>query len=199
MIMENRSFMNKYAMQYGTYMGIFWIIKFTLFPLGLSVPFLEFFFLILTLLVPFVGYYFTKMYRDRICGGFINFGHAWVFATFMYMFSALLTAVGHFVYFRFMDHGFIVTSYLDMLHAAGKNQAVTAGLGSSLKQFEETINALGNLRPIEITIQLLSQNVIYGSLLALPTALFVKKRAAFSMEDSEEDSKDDNNQDENKE
>ena len=191
--------MNKYAMQYGTYMGIFWIIKFTLFPLGLSVPFLEFFFLILTLLVPFVGYYFTKMYRDRICGGFINFGHAWVFATFMYMFSALLTAVGHFVYFRFMDNGFIVTSYLDMLHAAGKNQAVTAGLGSSLKQFEETINALGNLRPIEITIQLLSQNVIYGSLLALPTAFFVKKRAAFSMEDSEEDSKDDNNQDENKE
>nr|WP_321379882.1 DUF4199 domain-containing protein [uncultured Bacteroides sp.] len=198
-MMENRSFMNKYAMQYGTYMGIFWIIKFTLFPLGLSVPFLEFFFLILTLLVPFVGYYFTKMYRDRICGGFINFGHAWVFATFMYMFSALLTAVGHFVYFRFMDNGFIVTSYLDMLHAAGKNQAVTAGLGSSLKQFEETINALGNLRPIEITIQLLSQNVIYGSLLALPTAFFVKKRAAFPIEDSEVDSKDENNQDENKE
>ena len=199
MIMENRSFMNKYAMQYGTYMGIFWVIKFTLFPLGFTVPFLEFFFLLLTLLVPFVGYYFTKMYRDRICGGSITFGHAWVFATFMYMFSALLTAVGHFVYFRFMDNGFIVTSYLDMLHAVDKNQAVTAGLGSSLKQFEETINALGNLRPIEITIQLLSQNVIYGSLLALPTALFVKKRAAFSMEDSEEDSKDDNNQDENKE
>lgn len=199
MIMENRSFMNKYAMQYGTYMGIFWIIKFTLFPLGFTVPFLEFFFLLLTLLVPFVGYYFTKMYRDRICGGAITFGHAWVFATFMYMFSALLTAVGHFVYFRFMDNGFIVTSYLDMLHAVDKNQAASAGLGSSLKQFEETINTLGSLRPIEITMQLLSQNVIYGSLLALPTALFVKKRAAFPIDNSEEDSKDDNNQDENKE
>lgn len=36
---ENRGYMQRYAMLFGTYMGGFWILKFILFPVGLSVPF----------------------------------------------------------------------------------------------------------------------------------------------------------------
>ena len=38
---ENRSYLQKYAMHFGTYMGIYWILKFILFPLGLHIPFLS--------------------------------------------------------------------------------------------------------------------------------------------------------------
>lgn len=192
--MENRSFMNKYAMQYGTYMGVFWIIKFAFFPLGFTIPFLEFLFLLLTMMVPFAGYYFVRTYRDRICGGGISFGHAWVFVTFMYMFAALLTAVGHYIYWGFIDNGFIANTYLGMLQEAGKTPI--AGLGSSLKQFEETVKMLGALRPIEMTMQLLSQNVIYGALLALPIAFFVKKKAFVPIENTKEEN---NQEEDNKE
>lgn len=191
--MENRSLINKYAMRFGTYMGIFWIVKFAFFPLGFIVPLLEFLFLILTVMVPFVGYYFTRSYRDHGCGGGISFSHAWIFTTFLYMFTAMFTAVGHYIYFRFIDNGFIFNSYLGMLEEVGK--AKVAGFGASLKQLEETVKLLGALSPIKLTMQMLSQNVIYGAILALPTAFFVKKRVSVPVENNQED----NNQEENKE
>ena len=79
-------------MHFGTYMGVYWILKFILFPLGLSIPFLLFLFFGLTLGVPFMGYYYARTYRDKVCGGSIRFLQAWVFIVFMYMFAALLTA-----------------------------------------------------------------------------------------------------------
>lgn len=104
---ENRGYMQRYAMLFGTYMGGFWILKFILFPVGLSVPFLLFLFMGLTLCVPFMGYYYARMYRNQVCGGGISFLHAWVFTVFMYMFAALLAAVAHYIYFRFIDHGYV--------------------------------------------------------------------------------------------
>ncbi|KAA6309658.1 hypothetical protein EZS27_038897, partial [termite gut metagenome] len=83
----------KYAMSFGTYMGLFWIAKFSLFPLGLTNPFLLLLFLGLTLVVPFMGCYYARMFRDKVCGGEIRFIRAWIFMIFMYMFAALLTAM----------------------------------------------------------------------------------------------------------
>ena len=101
-------------MHFGTYMGIYWILKFILFPLGFHIPFLSLLFVILTLAVPFIGYHYVKMYRDKICGGSIQFSHAVLFTIFMYMFASLLVAVVHYIYFQFIDHGFIVNSYIQL-------------------------------------------------------------------------------------
>lgn len=85
-------------------------MKFILFPVGLSVPFLLFLFMGLTLCVPFMGYYYARMYRNQVCGGGISFLHAWIFTVFMYMFAALLAAVAHYIYFRFIDHGYVINT-----------------------------------------------------------------------------------------
>ena len=75
-------------MHFGTYMGIYWILKFILFPLGFHIPFLSLLFVILTLSVPFIGYHYAKMYRDKICGGSIQFSpchalyHIYVYVCF---------------------------------------------------------------------------------------------------------------------
>lgn len=120
---ENRGYMQRYAMLFGTYMGGFWILKFILFPVGLSVPFLLFLFMGLTLCVPFMGYYYARMYRNQVCGGGISFLHAWVFTVFMYMFAALLAAVAHYIYFRFIDHGYDKHVRNDGRHACPKQHA----------------------------------------------------------------------------
>jgi len=39
---ENKGYLQRYAMLFGTYLGGFWILKFILFPLGLTTPFLIF-------------------------------------------------------------------------------------------------------------------------------------------------------------
>lgn len=161
-------------MHFGTYMGIYWILKFILFPLGLSIPFLLFLFIGLTLGVPFMGFYYVRTFRNKICGGSIRFGQAWIFTISMYMFAALLTAVAHFIYFRFIDHGFILQTYMAMLENLDK--ANMPGTNAYIEQLRDVMDTVGSLTPIDITMQLLSQNVFYGILLAIPTALFVMKK-----------------------
>lgn len=124
--------MQRYAMLFGTYMGGFWILKFILFPVGLSVPFLLFLFMGLTLCVPFMGYYYARMYRNQVCGGGISFLHAWIFTVFMYMFAALLAAVAHYIYFRFIDHGYVINTCETMVDTlAQSNRFVHRHLSGS--------------------------------------------------------------------
>ena len=162
------------AMLFGTYLGGYWILKFILFPLGLTTPFLSFLFMGLTICVPFMGYYYVRMYRNTACGGSISFLHAWIFTVFMYMFAALLTAMAHYIYFRFIDHGFVINAYesqIDILKQSG-----VPGIEAYTDVFQETLDNVKSLTPIDITMQLVSWNVFCGSLLALPTALFVMRR-----------------------
>lgn len=166
--------MRRYAMVFGTYMGGYWILKFLFFPLGLMVPFLLFLFVGLTLCVPFMGYHYTKMYRNQVCGGNISFLRAWMFTVVMYIFAALLTAVAHYIYFRFIDHGFVINAYETMLNNFSRSDI--PGMEAYVIQLKDVMTVMQTLTPIDITMQLVSQNVFYGSLLAIPTALFVMRR-----------------------
>lgn len=136
-------------MHFGTYMGVYWILKFILFPLGLSIPFLLFLFFGLTLGVPFMGYYYARTYRDKVCGGSIRFLQAWVFIVFMYMFAALLTAVAHYIYFRFIDHGFIVNTYMGMFDELSNKEV--PGIEGYISQLKEVMEMISTLTPIDIT------------------------------------------------
>lgn len=159
----------------GTYMGGFWILKFIFFPLGLTNPFLLFLFLGLTICVPFMAYYYTKMYRNRVCGGAITFSHAWSFTTLIYFFAALLTFVAHYVYFRFIDHGYILNTYESMINEVFA-QASMPGLEGYETQFRDAIAQMQSLSSFEIALELFLNNIFYGTLLAIPTALFVMRR-----------------------
>ncbi len=185
---DERNSLHKYAMQFGTYMGLFWICKFMLFPAGLRIPLLLLIFIVMTIAVPFLGYYYVRNYRNKICGGTISFFQAWIFTVFMYMFAALLVAVVHYCYFQFIDHGFIIDYYTNLIQELKNVPANEIGnLGQQLDEVIAKFEAM-DLSPIDITIQLISQNVLYGSILALPTALFVMKRKKFDNNASEKQS-----------
>lgn len=159
----------------GTYMGGFWILKFIFFPLGLTNPFLLFLFLGLTICVPFMAYYYTKMYRNRVCGGAITFSHAWSFTTLIYFFAALLTFVAHYVYFRFIDHGYILNTYESMINEVFAQSSISELKGYE-KPIRDIITQMRTLSPFEHAFNLFFQNIEIGVLLAIPTALFVMRR-----------------------
>ena len=170
---ESRNYLQKYAMHFGTYMGIYWTLKFILVPLGFTIPFLMSLYSGLTLAVPFMGYYYVKIYRDKVCGGTITFAHSCFFTLFMYMFASLLVAVAHYLYFQFIDHGLILEEYSK---AINQFLVQTPGMETEKLALKNILESLYNLTPIDITMQLLSFDVFSGSLLAIPTALFVMKQ-----------------------
>lgn len=171
---ENKSYLQKYAMHFGTYMGIYWILKFILFPLGFYVPFFFFLFSMLTLAVPFIGYYYTTMYRDKVCNGNISFSHGVLFGIFMYLFASLLTALPHYIYFQFINHSFIIQAPLQYWE---KLMADAPAMAQYKEMITELTDNIRSLTPIDLTMRNLSQNVFVGSLLSIPTALMVMKES----------------------
>ena len=162
------------AMYFGTLMGLFWIIKFTFLPLGFTIPLLQLLFVLLTFFVPILGYLYARKFRNRYCGGSITFSRAFAFTVLMYLFAALLAAVAHYIYFRYIDNGFLIDSYIGQLEAM--KPTATEELKESIDQFIEGFSLISSLSPIQLTFQLISQNFMYGVLLALPTALLVMRR-----------------------
>lgn len=71
--------------------------------------------------VPFLGYIFAKKFRERHCDGSITFSRAFLFTTFMYMFASLFVAVVHYIYFRYIDGGFVFEAYRSILNQFKEN------------------------------------------------------------------------------
>ena len=162
------------AMIYGTSMGLFWILKFMLVPFMFSVPLTSLFFLGLTVAVPFLGYYFVRQYRNRYCtDGQIGFMQAWFFTLLMYLFASLLVSVAHYVFFRYIDGGGMVAAYTSLL---ADIQTTGPEMEEMVKQYQQAADMLAAMSPIEMTVQLIMNNLFYGMMLSLPTALFVSSR-----------------------
>ena len=162
------------AMRYGTVMGLFWTLKFVLFPLGMQSPLLLMAFFLLTLIVPVVGFFLVRQHRDRDCGGVLSFSRAFLFTSFMYLFAALFVTIAHYIYFQYMDNGLIVNTYQNMLDQMG--EVADSTLQPSLDQFQQALDIIASLSPLEISIQLITQNVFYCTIIALPTALLVMRK-----------------------
>ncbi len=168
----------QYAMYFGSLMGVYWILKFILFPLAFKIPFLSFLFIGLTIGVPFMGYYYLKIYRNKVCGGTISFRRAYVFTLLIYLYAAMLTAVAHFVYFQFIDHGFVLEAIQTQF-----NQLLELNIDNNeynllAENIETTMKQVSDLSPTDITFDNLSRNIFSGLFLAIPTALIGQRKPA---------------------
>ena len=173
-MIEKRPTLQEGAMRYGTVMGIYWTLKFVLFPAGMKMPLLLTLFFIATLAVPVLGYMFVRKFRDKDCEGVISFSRAFLFTAFMYLFASLFATIIHYIYFRYMDNGLIINTYYAMLDQLGAGS--TGELAASIGQFREALNVIAQLTPVEISLQLISQNIFYCVLIAIPTALLVMRK-----------------------
>lgn len=172
---EHRNRLTACATWYGTLMGLFWIAKFLLVPLGMSASFLMFLFLGLSLCVPYVGFCMARSYRNRYCAGMIAFGEAWMFLFLVYIYASLLTALGYYIYFRFIDGGYMLNTLEEMVNDLLRTMPTSDGKLEMKRQMSGIIEGMRALSPITIAVQQMSQNLLLGALMALLTAPFVKR------------------------
>ena len=127
----------------------------------------------MTLFVPVLGYIYARRYRNQYHEGNFSFTQAFSFCFLMYLFASILTALAHYVYFRFIDQGYLLNTYLDQLETI--KDSVTGDMKISVEQLIGSLNVISSLSSLQLTFQLLSQNFFYGILLAIPTGLVVMK------------------------
>lgn len=191
-----------HAMNFGLVVGIYYIAKFCLFPMSLRSSFAGVLFLGLTLVVPFLLYRLTKLYRDRYLGGNITFAHALSFAALTIGFGSLLAAAAHYIYFAFIDGGAMVGTLEQNIEqlkpllsatinadsvaiavpmptdstAIAENAALIASLDEYITMLHATTEQIKALTPIDMTLGMLSNNLSWGIIMALPVAAFVAMR-----------------------
>ena len=95
-----------------------------------------------------------------------------VFTVFMYMFAALLAAVAHYIYFRFIDHGYVINTCETMVDTLA--QSNMPGMDSYIATYQEALETARLLSYRHYATDDIVQCVL-GSILAFPTALFVMK------------------------
>lgn len=173
-IREDYEQLKAYARTDGAIVGGLWILSFAFFigefynPLfGFAMMFVGVFSLVFAAMR-------LKRYRDNVAGGAITFGRGLLYSMLVYFYAALLMAAGQFVYFQFIDGGFLVSQYAGMV-TSPEYKAMLSAYGATTDDMQVLIDNLSALRPIDIALQFFTANIILGFFVSLPIAVMMKK------------------------
>lgn len=177
------------AMNMGLIVGAYYIVKFCLFPLSMHSTFAAMLFFGLTMMVPFLVYRLVKVYKDRYAGGSIDFARAFSFALLVMAFGSLLASVAHYVYFEYIDNGLVVSTLaanIEELAAVdlGAIEGIDTTEGAEaveqynrfIEMMNTTLQQLQAMSSIKMTVGMLSNNVSWAFIVALPIALVASMR-----------------------
>lgn len=116
-----------------------------------------------------------RRFRDNILDGRISFRRAFGYGLLTFAYASLLMAAAQYVYFQFMDHGFIISQYTAMA-STEEFKAMLTLYGINNEDMKAAMDTLSALRPIDIALQFLTTNIIIGVMASLPMAAVIKSK-----------------------
>lgn len=94
----------------------------------------------------------------------------------IFFYAGILLAVALYLYFAFMDKGFLMGKIIETLQSPEGKQAIEAyGMGAEM---EENIKLMSELRPIDIALNMLTINIMTGFVVGVPIAAFMQRKVA---------------------
>lgn len=157
----------------GAWLALVWTASFALYIGGMTNPLLMMAGMLVAVCSPFFVAARLRRFRDRVREGYLSFRRAYAYSALTFFYGALLFAVAQFVYFQFIDQGYIANRVAEVMGDPQMRQVIKAyGMGQAM---DETIQALRDTRPIDYALSYFTTNVIIGILLSLPVAGVMKK------------------------
>lgn len=172
MNMENYISARRFAMEYGTFLGIAWLLDFLLLTSGIDGSgMLMLLGILLFIFLPFVTFYMAFRYKQhQPVGERHTSGQAAYFTVMMFIFAELICFLGEYAYFAYIDKGHLMATFQSMLEDPAiameyKKLGMSAFLNTAKQQLEE----LATLAPVDLASNLLGSNVFTSLLLFIPT------------------------------
>lgn len=157
----------------GAWMALFWLISFTCFVLEFRYPVLSMAWLITLCAIPVAAALQLKRFRDRQTCGVMSFRKGWAYITYTFFYATILFALAQYVYFAFIDQGYLVGQYVSALSDPVYKAAFQA-YGYSQADLKTFINQLYELKPIGLAMNFATVNLITGMILAIPLAAILR-------------------------
>ena len=162
-----------YARQVGFYLALLWTTSFVCYILGIKNQFLEMLALGLAIMTPFFVANRLRRFRDEGREGLISFRRSYAYIVFVFFYGAVLLAVVHFIYFAYIDHGYLLSSFAKMMSSSeGKELISQYGM---TQMMEESLEAMANTRPIDYALNILTFNLMVGFVLGVPIGLVMHR------------------------
>lgn len=158
----------------GTYVGILWIASFACYLGGLSSPMLGFVGGILAVASPFFAAKRLIKFRDDIRNGEISGRRSMLYYALMFFYASLLFALAQYLYFAFLDGGYLMREYTSMLSSPEMKQAMQA-YGMTADQLMEGLKEFANTSPIMTALNIMTMNITIGLIFSLPVSLITRR------------------------
>ncbi len=157
----------------GALTAVVWTVSFALYITGISNPLAMLAGMGLAVFSPFFVAMRLRRFRDNIRNGCISFRRAYVYSISVFCHAALLFAVAQYVYFAFIDNGYLVNCMTEILNDQ-QAKLIIQGYGME-KAVDESLQAMRSVRPIDYALNNLTLNMMIGMLLSLPIAAIMKR------------------------
>ena len=163
-----------FARQDGALLSLLWIGSFACYIQGLNSPALAFAALLLVTLSPFFAASRLRHFRDYAREGFITFKRGYAYTVMSFFYAGLLMAAAVYVYFEFMDNGYLLGVYSSVMDSEeGKRVLEMSGMKEEMKQ---GLQDLYNMRPIDFSVNILTAIIFTGFILGLPIAALLQRK-----------------------
>ena len=165
-----------FARQDGVLLALLWVASFLLYIMGMSNQILGLAAVILMLYTPlFVGARLGK-FRDYGREGQISFRRGYAYTVLVFFYGGVLFAVAQYIYFAFMDQGFLVSQFSKMMNTVEARQMLQQyGMAEMM---DESLQQMTATRPIDYALNMLTINISLGFILGIPISLLKQRSVA---------------------
>lgn len=164
-----------YARIDGAIVGGLWILSFAMFIGEFYNPLFGFASLFTGVFSLVFAAMRLRRYRDTGLDGIISFRRAMLYSMLTYFYAALLMAAAQFIYFQFIDHGFMLSQYAEITNTP-EFKTMLSAYGMKPEDMKLAMDNIAALRPIDIALQFLSTNIILGLVISLPISVMMKSK-----------------------
>ncbi len=162
-----------FARQDGALLSLLWIGALICYIQGLTNPLLGMAAMIIIIVSPFYAANRLRHFRDYAREGVISFGRGYAYTVLTFFYAGLLLAAALYIYFAFIDNGYLLGKFTEML-STQENQQVLKMYGMT-EQINEGLKELASMRPIDYALNMLTLNIMTGFFLGLPIAALMRR------------------------
>ena len=163
-----------YARQDGFFLALLWIASFASYIMGLSNQILAMAAMLMAVISPFFVAGRLRKFRDEGRERVISFGRSYAYTIFVFFYGAVLLAVAQYLYFAYMDNGYLVNSFAKMMSTdEGRQMLEQYGM---TKVVDDSLAEMAATRPIDYALNILTINISLGFILGVPIGLIMQRR-----------------------
>ncbi len=162
-----------FARQDGALLSLLWIGALICYIQGLTNPIMGMAAMVFIIISPFYAANRLRHFRDKARDGIISFGRGYAYTVLTFFYASLLLAAALYIYFAFIDNGYLLGKFNEMLNTEESRQILKMyGMGN---QISEGLKELAAMRPIDYALNMLTFNIMTGFFLGLPIAALMRR------------------------